>query len=55
MPVVYNGVKPDLLAQSESVMVEGRLLDSGVFQAGTILTKCPSKYEETVDAETDQR
>jgi len=55
LPVMYNGVKPDLLAQSESAVVEGRLLDSGVFQADTILTRCPSKYEEAVDTETAQR
>lgn len=56
LPLVYSGVKPDLLDMSESVVVEGRLLDSGVFRAVTILTKCPSKYEEAaVDTETAQR
>ena len=55
LPVVYSGVKPDMLAGSESVVVEGRLLDSGLLQADTILLKCPSKYVEAADEETAQR
>ena len=53
--VVYSGVKPDLLTASQSAVVEGRLLDSGLFQADTILVKCPSKYEEAADEGTVQR
>jgi cytochrome c-type biogenesis protein CcmE len=45
LPVVYQGVKPDTFEQGESVVVEGRLGTDGVFQASTILVKCPSKYE----------
>ena len=55
LPVVYSGVKPDLLTASQSAVVEGRLLDSGLFQADTILVKCPSKYEEAADEGTVQR
>jgi len=55
LPVVYSGVKPDMLARSQGVVVEGRLLDSGLFQADTILLKCPSKYVEAADEETAQR
>ncbi len=55
LPVVYSGVKPDLLAQSESAVVEGRLLDSGLFQADTILLKCPSKYEEATSAAGEEK
>ncbi|MDE3089524.1 MAG: cytochrome c maturation protein CcmE [Chloroflexota bacterium] len=45
LPVVYKGVVPDTLGQGESVVAEGRLGADGVFQASTILVKCPSKYE----------
>ncbi|MBI4787969.1 MAG: cytochrome c maturation protein CcmE [Chloroflexi bacterium] len=45
LPVVYKGVKPDTFDQGESVVAEGRLGADGVFQASTILVKCPSKYE----------
>jgi cytochrome c-type biogenesis protein CcmE len=45
LPVVYKGVKPDTFEQGDSVVAEGRLGTDGVFQASTILVKCPSKYE----------
>lgn len=46
-PVVYHGVIPDTLTTGESVVAEGKLDSQGVFQASTLLVKCPSKYEET--------
>lgn len=45
LPVVYRGVVPDTMATGESVVAEGHLDSHGVFQADTILVKCPSKYE----------
>ncbi len=45
LPVVYRGVVPDTLTTGESVVAEGHLDSRGVFQADTILVKCPSKYE----------
>lgn len=45
LQVVYKGVVPDTMDQGESVVAEGRLGADGVFQASTILVKCPSKYE----------
>ena len=48
LPVVYKGVKPDTFEQGESVVAEGKLGTDGVFQASTILVKCPSKYESEV-------
>ncbi|MBI5877957.1 MAG: cytochrome c maturation protein CcmE [Chloroflexi bacterium] len=44
-PVVYKGVVPDTLTNGESVVAEGRLDAAGVFQADSILVKCPSRYE----------
>ena len=45
LPVHYSGVLPDAFEPGGDVVVEGRLSPSGVFQASTLLAKCPSKYE----------
>jgi cytochrome c-type biogenesis protein CcmE len=47
LPVLYRGVVPDTLGSGESVVAEGKLDADGVFQANSILVKCPSKYEES--------
>ncbi len=44
LPVVYQGVVPDSFKVGNEVVAEGHLNSNGVFQANTILTKCPSKY-----------
>lgn len=45
LSVVYQGIVPDAFKTGNQLMVEGRLDPAGVFQAQTIITKCPSKYE----------
>ncbi len=45
LPVVYQGIVPDAFGTGREVVIEGYLDSNGVFQADTILTKCPSKYE----------
>lgn len=45
LPVSYDRVKPDLLADDVPVVVEGRMGADGVFNAERVLVKCPSKYE----------
>ena len=47
IPVVYKGVLPDIFADDVEVVVEGRFAENGVFTAGTLLAKCPSKFEST--------
>lgn len=44
LPVVYRGIAPDTFKAGRDVVIEGYLNSAGVFQANTILTKCPSKY-----------
>ncbi len=44
LPVVYQGVVPDTFKVGNEVVVEGRLNSSGIFQAHTLMPKCPSKY-----------
>ena len=44
LPVVYQGVVPDTFKVGNEVVVEGHLNSTGVFQASTLMPKCPSKY-----------
>ena len=44
LPVVYQGVKPDLLQDGVDVVVEGRL-QGDTLVADRVMVKCPSKYE----------
>lgn len=48
IPVVYRGVVPDTFMVGNPVVAEGSLDAGGVFQAKTLMVKCPSKYEPTV-------
>ena len=41
--VVFHGTVPDLFRSGRDVVVEGQL-KNGVFEANTLVTKCPSKY-----------
>ena len=46
LPVVYASLEaPDLFKDGAEVVVEGRLLASGEFEATNLLAKCPSKFE----------
>ncbi|TAK32636.1 MAG: cytochrome c maturation protein CcmE [Chloroflexota bacterium] len=44
MPVVYKGVVPDSFKPDAEVVLEGKLSSEGVFEANTLLAKCPTKY-----------
>ena len=44
LPVSYHGVMPDGFKEGADVLVEGRYHADRVFQANTILMRCPSKY-----------
>ncbi|MBI3964162.1 MAG: cytochrome c maturation protein CcmE [Chloroflexi bacterium] len=45
LPVVYRGIVPDIFADGVEVVVEGRYRPDGVFEAQTLLARCPSKFE----------
>jgi cytochrome c-type biogenesis protein CcmE len=47
LPVTYKGVLPDVFGDGVEVVVEGKYAESGTFTAGTLLAKCPSKFEST--------
>lgn len=44
VPIQFGGSVPDNFAEGKQVVVEGRLDESGVFQANSLTTKCESKY-----------
>ncbi len=50
IPVDYKGVIPDTFVDDAEVVVEGKLRGDGVFDATTLLAKCPSKYEAAAKA-----
>jgi cytochrome c-type biogenesis protein CcmE len=45
LPVVYSGIIPDIFRAGVTVVVEGHYTGQGPFQAQTLLTKCPSKFQ----------
>lgn len=45
LPVVYQGVRPEGFKDDVNVLLDGYLDAGGIFRAGEILMKCPSKYE----------
>ena len=49
-PVRYAGQVPDTFENGAEVVVEGIFRGQPVFEAVTMLAKCPSKYEASVPA-----
>lgn len=45
IPVVYSGLVPDAFKTGAEVIVEGGMGAAGKFIAKTLMTKCPSKYQ----------
>ena len=52
LAVHYKGVVPDLFKEGIDVIVDGHITVDGVFQATTLLTSCPSKYDEAKEHPT---
>ncbi len=50
LEVVYKGVRPDMLREGATAILEGKLGQDGVFQARTLLLSCPSKYQAAATA-----
>ena len=44
VPVVYDGILPDLFREGQGVVAEGRLDTAGTFQADTVLAKHDETY-----------
>jgi len=47
LQVRFQGQVPDTFNESAEVIVEGVYRDAPVFDASTLLAKCPSKYERS--------
>ncbi|MGI8554711.1 MAG: cytochrome c maturation protein CcmE [Dehalococcoidia bacterium] len=45
LPVSYRGALPDIFQPGIQVVVEGKLDGDGVFQADSLLTKCPAHFK----------
>jgi cytochrome c-type biogenesis protein CcmE len=45
--VTYEGIIPDIFADDVEAVVEGVYAKNDVFEADTLLAKCPTKYEST--------
>lgn len=52
VPVTYEGILPDLFREGQGVVAEGKLTESGVFVADTVLAKHDENYmpPEVADA-----
>ncbi len=50
LPVIYRGLRPDMLRDEATAIAEGRLGADGVFVAQSLSLKCPSKYEAAATA-----
>jgi len=50
LPVIYHGPRPDMFRDGAQAVIEGKYGMDGVFRAGNLLLKCPSKYEEAATA-----
>lgn len=44
IPVVYDGLKPDMYREGQGVVVEGRMDGGGVLRADTLLVKHSEEY-----------
>jgi cytochrome c-type biogenesis protein CcmE len=50
LAVIYHGPRPDMLRDDAEVVVEGKYVEGGSFEANNLLLKCPSKYESAATA-----
>lgn len=44
LPVIYHGVVSPTFKEGAEVVIEGRYNPDAVFEASSILTRCPAKY-----------
>jgi cytochrome c-type biogenesis protein CcmE len=55
LQVVYKGVKPDLLRNEAQAIMTGKMGQDGLFYASELLLKCPTKYEDAVPNQVDNK
>lgn len=47
LAVTYDGQVPDIFDEHVEAVVEGTYNHNGVFEADTVMTKCPSRFEDS--------
>jgi cytochrome c-type biogenesis protein CcmE len=52
LPIRYSGIVPDIFRAGITVVVEGKPGASPIFQAQTLLAKCPSKFQNATPGAT---
>jgi len=52
MRVRYDQERPDTFVDSSEVLVEGKFVEGGYFDAKTLMAKCPSKYDTNNNYDT---
>lgn len=55
IPVVYQGVKPDMYREGQGVVVEGFMDDTGTFRANTLLVKHSEDYSVDKSGHPDKQ
>ncbi len=53
LEVVYDDIKPDLLQHETQAIIRGRLGEDDRFYADEVLLKCPTRYEEGVQGQSE--
>ncbi|MFQ5865296.1 MAG: cytochrome c maturation protein CcmE [bacterium] len=53
LEVHYDGILPDTFKEGSEVLVEGKYVPDGYFDANTVMAKCPSKYESADSYDTE--
>jgi cytochrome c-type biogenesis protein CcmE len=53
LAVRYHGTIPDAFTENVDVVVQGRMAEDRIFEAHTLLAKCPSKYEAAAEHPDD--
>ncbi len=51
LPITFNGPMPDQMREGAEAIVEGTF-DGNIFTAKTLLLKCPSRYDDTIEEVT---
>lgn len=51
MQAVYYGPMPDLMQHEAQAIMDGHIDENGVFQADTLLLKCPTRYEDDLGSQ----
>jgi len=52
LSVIYHGSRPDLLKDEAQAIMTGSLDADGKFVASELLLKCPTRYEDSIPAQT---